>query len=120
MKNHPLPDGVSLRRMIEAQGFCRYHGFESAEAAAYCRETGLTLDDIKAFDERMTEDEDDLELVVVNPEEVAETRAQLREVTRELRDARKELKRTDKALAEAQALLKLSKKVQALRGIKNN
>lgn len=120
MKTFPLPDGVSLVRMIEARGFCRYHGFESAEAAAYCRETSLTFDEVKTFDVRMGEDEDDLKLEVANSEELAETRAQLRDMTKELRDARKDLKRTNKTLTEAEALLTLSKRAQALWGKKES
>ncbi len=84
MKNFPLPKGVSFVRMIEARGICRYHGFDSAEAGAYYRKTGLMLNEVKAFNDWMGERE------VVDSKELAQTKAQLQNTTKELNETQKD------------------------------
>lgn len=37
MKKLPLPEGVPLLKMIQADAVCRHFGYDSAEAGEYCR-----------------------------------------------------------------------------------
>lgn len=106
----PLPNGKSYREMAVAMGYCRVVGFESSDAGAFCRNRGLHLKDVEAFTRWFDAQEGFVPL---------KAQTQMRQLLdakdKNLRELQKELKRKEKALAEAAALLVLSKKVQAIR-----
>lgn len=80
-----------------------------AEVAQYCREQGLFVEQLQAWQEAF-EDVDQLSRPVCKAESAADKKR--------VKQLEKELRRKDKALAEAAALLVLSKKAQAIWGDK--
>ncbi len=80
-----------------------------AELSAYCRRKGLYVDQIDAWKQACRQANGPQTL---SREEHAQRQAQARRI----QDLEAELRRKDKALAEAAALLVLTKKVQALWG----
>ena len=80
-----------------------------AELSAYCRRKGLYAEQIEAW-RRACQQANGPQMV--SREEHAQRQAQARRI----QDLEAELQRKDKALAEAAALLVLTKKVQALWG----
>lgn len=106
----PLPAGKTLKEMLLILGHCRFAGMESPEAEACCRSQGIELAELRAFDRWYEESGG-----VVFASEENETRALLDAQEKERRKLEKVLRRKEKQLAEIEALLKLSKKVKALR-----
>lgn len=74
-----------------------------AQKAAWCREKGLFPTELEEWRQTATE-------ALAQPAERAEPKAERRRI----RELERELRRKDRALAEAAALLVLSKKVEAL------
>lgn len=112
----PLPKGKTLKEMTLAYGYCSGVSFGSSECGAYCRQHGLLVKDVEAFghwlDERNFVVEDDYTHLANEYRRLKDEKAKGdRELT-------KELKRKEKALAEAAALLVLSKKAEAIWGEK--
>lgn len=76
------------------------------ELGEYCRTKGILASDLKRWEEEITEPVKDL------------TASERMSFIRENKKLSKELERKDKALAEAAALLLLSKKAEAIWGVK--
>lgn len=76
------------------------------ELGEYCRTKGILVSDLKRWEEEITEPVKDL------------TASERMSFIRENKKLSKELERKDKALAEAAALLLLSKKAEAIWGVK--
>jgi transposase-like protein len=77
------------------------------ERAAWCREHGVYATDLEAWRQSATQ-------ALAGPEERRATPQQTRQDQRRIKDLERELRRKEKALAEAAALLVLSKKVSAI------
>ena len=105
----PLPDGRSCQEMMLILGHCRFLGMESSETGAFCRSQGLHLKDIQAFGRWY-----DAQGGVVSAKEQTRIRQELADKDKGMQELQNELKRKDKALAEAAALIVLSKKVRAI------
>ena len=56
MKKLPLPEGVPLLKMIQADAVFRHFGYDSAEAGEYCRRVGLHLGDVRSFSKQLKDD----------------------------------------------------------------
>lgn len=115
----PLPTGMTLYQAIVASGHCQICGYDSKAAGEYCRKIGAKLEEIEEFGKWMAQHE------AVVLEDQARNRekeliAQATQVRAENAIQAKELKRKDKALAEAAALLVLSKKARAIWGDKGD
>lgn len=82
-------------------------GLSEAELAQYCRKKGLHVEQVRAW-RGACEGANGSPEERVSPAQRAQERKRLRELEKELR-------RKDKALAEAAALLVLSRKLEALR-----
>ena len=80
---------------------------DEAARNAWCREQGVYPADLVAWREQATQS-------LADPREARATPGQTREDRRRIRELERELRRKDKALAEAAALLVLSKKVEAI------
>jgi transposase len=80
-----------------------------SEAArnAWCRENGVYPKDLAAWREGATQ-------ALADPQEARATPMQTRDDRRRIRELERELRRKEKALAEAAALLVLTKKVEAI------
>ena len=76
------------------------------ELGEYCRTKGILASDLNRWEEEITEPVKDL------------TASERMSFIRENKKLSKELERKDKALAEAAALLLLSKKAEAIWGVK--
>lgn len=79
---------------------------DEAGKSAWCRANGVYLQELSKWQASATE-------ALTDPEEAAD-RAGSRESKRRIQSLERELRRKDKALAEAAALLVLSKKVAAI------
>lgn len=113
----PLPRGMNLRAAIAAEGYCQVVGMESSESGQYCRRMGITLQELQVFSEWINAHDDVVPAAPVRQREKELVQA-VAELTNSKREQSRELARKDKALAEAAALLVLSKKVQAIWGDK--
>ena len=113
----PLPRGMNLRAAIAAEGHCQILGMDSPETGQFCRSHGITLDELKEFSTWINANED---IVPAQPFRLREK--ELTKAVAELSEDNlvkdKEIRRQEKALAEAAALLILSKKAQAIWGDK--
>jgi transposase-like protein len=78
-----------------------------AERSTYCREQGLYVEQLEAWKQAFE---------ATNPLEPAISKADLAAMRKQHRQLEKELHRKEKALAEAAALLTLSKKAKAIWG----
>lgn len=85
-------------------------GLEGQELGAFLRREGLHLSDLESWRAQM------LEGLIDSPRLARETQQQLRQSQKQTKALQQELRRKDAALAEAAALLVLSKKVQRLWG----
>lgn len=113
----PLPRGMNLRAAIAAEGHCQILGFDSPETGQFCRSHGITLDELKEFSSWINANED-----IVPAEPFRQREKELTQAVAELSADNlvkdKAMRRQEKALAEAAALLILSKKAQAIWGDK--
>lgn len=80
-----------------------------AERSAWCREKGLFISDLDAWRQSAT-------AALAGPDEKRATPSETRQDHKRIKELERELLRKDRALAEAAALLVLSKKVRALYG----
>lgn len=78
-----------------------------AERAGWCREKGLFVSDLDAWRQSAT-------AALAGPDERRATPSETRQDHKRIKELERELRRKDKALAEAAALLVLSKKLNAL------
>lgn len=104
---HKDPEGWDWK--AKAAAVIATQPMNEAEKSAYCRENGIYPEQLEAW-EASFEVADSSHRTVSKTEDAA-TRKKLKQLERELR-------RKDKALAEAAALLVLSKKAQAIWGTK--
>lgn len=113
----PLPRGMNLRAAIAAEGHCQILGMDSPESGQFCRSKGITLEELKEFSAWINANDD-----IVPAEQFRTRERELSQAVAELstdnRRKDKEMRRKEKALAEAAALLVLSKKAQAIWGDK--
>lgn len=86
----------------------RTASMNEAERSTYCREHGLYVEQLDAWKQAFE---------AMNPLEPAVSKADLATMRKKNRKLEKELHRKEKALAEAAALLTLSKKANAIWGI---
>ena len=93
----------------KAAAVLKTQSMNQAELAQYCREHGLFVEQLQAWQESFEEAEQ-----FSRPVSKAESAADKKRV----KQLEKELRRKDRALAEAAALLVLSKKAQAIWGDK--
>ena len=115
----PLPRGMNLRAAIVAEGHCNILGMDSPETGQYCRAHGITLEELKTFSVWLEGQED---VIMASPAKEREQvlAKSLADLSAENQQLSKELRRKDKALAEAAALLVLTKKAQAIWGDKES
>ena len=115
----PLPRGMNLRAAIAAEGHCQILGFDSPETGQFCRSRGITLDELKEFSSWINANED-----IAPAEPFRKREKELTQAVAELNadniEKDKAMRRQEKALAEAAALLILSKKAQAIWGDKGD
>jgi transposase-like protein len=88
-------------------------GLNATELSAYCRERGLYPEQVERWRQAATDANEKPVLTLKEQKELERLRAQDQ---REIKRLKKELTRKDKALAEAAALLLVTKKMQALWG----
>ena len=88
-------------------------GLNGTELSAYCRERGLYPEQVERWRQAATDANEKPVLTLKEQKELERLRAQDQ---REIKRLKKELTRKDKALAEAAALLLVTKKMQALWG----
>lgn len=93
----------------KAAAVLKTQSMNEAEMAQYCREQGLFVEQLQAWQESF-EDAEQFSRPVSKAESAADKKR--------VKQLEKELRRKDKALAEAAALLVLSKKAQAIWGDK--
>ena len=115
----PLPRGMNLREALIAEGHCQILGMDSPEAGKFCRSKGITLEELKEFSEWCSNSNGDVALEDKLHTREKELSMAVTSLSAENRAKDKELRRKDKALAEAAALLVLSKKAQAIWGDKD-
>ena len=125
MKKLPLPEGVPLLKMIQADAVCRHFGDDSVEAGEYCRGVGLHLDDVRSFSKQLKDDSIEDAAVSHSRErplksQATKDKAKIKEAEKQNRLLQKKIDRKDKALAETTALLVLSKKAEAIWGVKES
>jgi transposase len=125
MKKLPLPEGVPLLKMIQADAVCRHFGYDSVEAGEYCRGVGLHLDDVRSFSKQLKDDSIEDAAVSHSRErtlksQATKDKAKIKEAEKQNRLLQKKIDRKDKALAETTALLVLSKKAEAIWGVKES
>ena len=125
MKKLPLPEGVPLLKMIQADAVCRHFGYDSAEADEYCRRVGLHLGDVRSFSKQLKDDSIEDAAISHSRERTLKSQAtkdkdKIKEAEKQSRLLQKEIDRKDKALAETTALLVLSRKAEAIWGVKEN
>ena len=109
----PLPRGMNLRAAIVAEGYCQEVGFDSPAAGKYCRAKGITLEEIKRFSAWLAQHDGDVVLSASARAREQELINKVSELNEEHKQQNRELQRKEKALAEAAALLVLTKKAQA-------
>ena len=80
---------------------------DEASRSAWCREKGVYLQQLQQWRESAAQ-------ALAAPEEARASPSQTKEDRRRIRELERELRRKDKALAEAAALLVLSKKAEAI------
>ena len=114
----PLPRGMNLRAAIVAEGYCQEVGFDSPVAGKYCRAKGITLEEIKRFSTWLAQHDGDVVLSAGARAREQELINKVSELNEEHKQQNRELQRKEKALAEAAALLVLTKKAQAIWGDK--
>ena len=107
----PLPQGMNFRAALVAEGYCQEVGFESPAA-------GVTLDEIKRFSTWLAQHDDDVVLWTSARAREQELINKVTALSEEQKQQNRELQRKEKALAEAAALLVLTKKAQAIWGDK--
>ena len=88
-------------------------GLNATELSAYCRDRGLYPEQVERWRQAATDANEKPVLTLKEQKELERLRAQDQ---REIKRLKKELTRKDKALAEAAALLLVTKKMQALWG----
>ena len=88
-------------------------GLNATELSAYCRERGLYPEQVERWRQAATDANEKPVLTLKEQKELERLRAQDQ---REIKRLKKELTRKDRALAEAAALLLVTKKMQALWG----
>lgn len=106
----PLPRGMNLRAAIVAEGYCQEVGFDSPVAGKYCRAKGITLEEIKRFSAWLAQHDGDVVLSASARAREQELINKVSELNEEHKQQNRELQRKEKALAEAAALLVLTKK----------
>ena len=110
---------MNFRAALVAEGYCQEVGFESPAAGKFCRTKGVTLDEIKRFSTWLAQhDDDDVVLSASAHARVQELINKVTALSEEQKQQNRELQRKEKALAEAAALLVLTKKAQAIWGDK--
>ena len=114
----PLPQGMNFRAALVAEGYCQEVGFESPAAGKFCRTKGVTLDEIKRFSTWLAQHDDDVVLSASARAREQELINKVTALSEEQKQQNRELQRKEKALAEAAALLVLTKKAQAIWGDK--
>ena len=114
----PLPQGMNFRAALVAEGYCQEVGFESPAAGKFCRTKGVTLDEIKRFSTWLARHDDDVVLSASARTREQELINKVTALSEEQKQQNRELQRKEKALAEAAALLVLTKKAQAIWGDK--
>ena len=114
----PLPRGMNLRAAIVAEGYCQEVGFDSPAAGKFCRAKGTTLDEVKRFSAWLAQHDGDVILSANARAREQELINKVSELNEEHKQQNRELQRKEKALAEAAALLVLTKKAQAIWGDK--
>ena len=106
---------MNLRAAISAEGHCQILGFDSPETGQFCRSHGITLEELKEFSSWINANED-----IVPAEPFRKREKELTQAVAELSADNlvkdKAMRRQEKVLAEAAALLILSKKAQAIWG----
>ena len=107
---------MNLRAAIVAEGYCQEVGFDSPVAGKYCRAKGITLEEIKRFSAWLAQHDGDVVLSASARAREQELINKVSELNEEQQN--RELQRKEKALAEAAALLVLTKKAQAIWGDK--
>ena len=88
-------------------------GLNATELSAYCRERGLYPEQVERWRQAATDANEKPVLTLKEQKELERLRAQDQ---REIKRLQKELRKKEKALAEAAALLLVTKKMQALWG----
>ena len=88
-------------------------GFNATELSAYCRERGLYPEQVEHWRQASQDANEKPVLTLREQRELEKLRAQDQ---REIKRLQKELRKKEKALAEAAALLLVTKKMQALWG----
>ena len=111
---------MNLRAAIVAEGYCQEVGFDSPAAGKYCRTKGVTLEEIKRFSAWLAQHDGDVVLSASARAREQELINKVSELNEEHKQQNRELQRKEKALAEAAALLVLTKKAQAIWGDKEN
>ena len=112
-----VSNNTNLRAALAAEGHCQILGFDSPETGQFCRSHGITLEELKEFSSWINANED-----IVPAEPFRKREKELTQAVAELRADNlvkdKAMRRQEKVLAEAAALLILSKKAQAIWGDK--
>lgn len=111
---------MNLRAAIVAEGYCQEVGFDSPVAGKYCRAKGITLEEIKRFSAWLAQHDGDVVLSASARAREQELINKVSELNEEHKQQNRELQRKEKALAEAAALLVLTKKAQAIWGTRKN
>ena len=109
---------MNFRAALVAEGYCQEVGFESPAAGKFCRTKGVTLDEIKRFSTWLAQHDNDAVLWTSARAREQELINKVTALSEEQKQQNRELQRKEKALAEAAALLVLTKKAQAIWGDK--
>lgn len=104
----PLGDSRSWDAKARLQAVIATAAMNEAQRSAWCREHGLYVDQLDAWRQAFERMDDDAPHA---------SRSEIARERKSVNRLQKELARKDKALAEAAALLVLSKKAQAIRGV---
>lgn len=105
---------MNFRAAIVAEGYCQEVGFDSSAAGKYCRAKGITLEEVKRFSAWLAQHDGDAVLSASARAREQELINKVPELNEEHKQQNRELQRKEKALAEAAALLVLTKKAQAI------
>lgn len=111
---------MNMRAAIVAERYCQEVGFDSPAAGKYCRAKGVTLEEIKRFSAWLAHNDGDVVLYASVRAHEQELINKVSELNEEHKQQNRELQRKEKALAEAAALLVLTKKAQAIWGTRKN
>ena len=111
-KCHLPPQAAHSDRNTRYQGGCHFHPdyLNEADLAEYARKKGLYVEQIKAWRDACMNANGGI------AKEAARLNQELKDSQKERKKLEKELQRKDKALAEAAALLVLTKKANAIWG----